>query len=72
MSESNKLHEFSGEFEIQKVIKTMRKEDESFYLCNLSDVVRKYDDWIRKIPRVKPFYAVSYEFSFQSLLIKFG
>ncbi|CRK87632.1 CLUMA_CG001428, isoform A [Clunio marinus] len=34
------------------------KAVESYYLCNLSDVMRKFDDWVKKLPRVKPFYAV--------------
>ncbi|XP_055708216.1 ornithine decarboxylase 1-like [Phlebotomus papatasi] len=33
-------------------------QDEALYLCNLSDVARKYDIWRQKMPRVKPFYAV--------------
>lgn len=36
----------------------------SFYLCNLSDVMRKYRDWITQLPRVKPHYAVGGNFSF--------
>lgn len=56
----SQLNEFSGKWEVEKVIKKMKKNVEgSFYLCNLSDVVRKFDDWIKKMPRVKPFYAVS-------------
>lgn len=34
----------------------------SFYLCNLSDVVRKYRDWITQLPSVKPHYAVGGNF----------
>lgn len=54
------LNGFSGEWDVEKVIKKMKQNSEdSFYLCNLSDVIRKYDDWLEKIPRVKPCYAVS-------------
>jgi hypothetical protein len=59
MSESSLIHGFSDDFKTEEIIKKMRKGDESFYLCNLSDVAKKFDDWIEKIPRVKPFYAVS-------------
>ena len=61
MSVSNQLIGFSGEWNVEKVIKKVKKEnDDSFYLCNLSDVVKKFDDWNKKVPRVKPFYAVTY------------
>lgn len=59
---SNRKHilsAFSGEWDVEKVInETKRKTEGSFYLCNLSDVMKKFDDWIMKMPRVKPFYAV--------------
>lgn len=62
MSKSKQqLYGFSGEWNVEKVINKMKQKTEgSFYLCNLSDVVRKFDDWIKKMPRVKPFYAVSF------------
>lgn len=41
---------------IEEMTKTV---DTSFFLCNLSDITRKFSDWSEKIPRVKPFYAVS-------------
>lgn len=62
MSET-KIYSFSENWETEKVIEAIRRNEKvanlsSFYLCNLSDVVRKYKDWIVKLPRVKPFYAV--------------
>jgi hypothetical protein len=55
------LYGFSGEWDVEKVINKMKKIHEgSFFLCNLSDVLKKFDDWVEKLPRVKPFYAVSY------------
>jgi diaminopimelate decarboxylase len=52
---------FSGEWNVEKVISKVKEQtDDSFYLCNLSDVVKKFDDWVEKMPRVKPFYAVSF------------
>lgn len=58
--EKQVLHGFSGKWDVEDVIGKMEgKTPESYYLCNLSDVVKKFDDWVEKIPRVKPFYAVS-------------
>ncbi|GAB0095289.1 Ornithine decarboxylase [Sergentomyia squamirostris] len=34
------------------------QDDQALYICNLTDVMRKYDIWREKMPRVKPFYAV--------------
>lgn len=61
MCEQRKMiHKFSGDFKAPKLIEEMAKTAEgSFFLCNLSDITRKFRDWIEKIPRVKPFYAVS-------------
>lgn len=54
------LSMFAGEWDVEKLINKTRKQTEgSFYLCNMSDIIRKYDDWILKIPRVSPFYAMS-------------
>lgn len=54
------LKGFSGGWNVEKVIREVETTTNgSFYLCNLSDVIKKYDDWLEKIPRVKPFYAVS-------------
>jgi len=33
-------------------------EQEAFYIINLRTVVNKYQQWIRALPRVKPFYAI--------------
>jgi hypothetical protein len=62
MSLEKKFYSFSGEWDIEKTITALLSrtlEDcSSFYLCNLSDVIRKYVDWLEKLPRIKPFYAV--------------
>ena len=34
-----------------------RKED-AFYILDLEDVKMKYQKWVEKMPRVKPFYAI--------------
>lgn len=60
---ARKIYSFSENWETEKAIEAIRRSEKSanlssFYLCNLSDVARKYKDWIEKLPRVKPFYAV--------------
>lgn len=58
----NSLNGFSGEWKVEEVIKKVsEKSSDSFYLCNLSDVIKKFDDWAEKIPRVKTHYAVSFQ-----------
>lgn len=54
------LNAFSGEWNTEAIINKMKDQTvNSFYLCNLSDIIRKFDDWLKNMPRVKPFYAVS-------------
>jgi ornithine decarboxylase len=33
-------------------------EEDAFYLVDLGTVLQKYEQWVRCLPRVKPFYAV--------------
>lgn len=56
----SKFFKFSNnKFNLEKsIIETYQIVRDSFYLCNLSDVIRKYDDWKENLPRVKPHYAV--------------
>lgn len=59
---TTKCFSYSGEWKVENVIaKVKNRVEGSFYLCNLSDVTRKFYDWNEKMPRVKPFYAVSYD-----------
>jgi hypothetical protein len=54
------LFAFSGAWDAEKMLEKVRESVQgSFYMCNLSDVLRKFDDWRAKMPRVSPFYAVS-------------
>lgn len=32
--------------------------DDSFYICNIGDVVQKHLHWLQSFPRIKPFYAI--------------
>lgn len=58
-SNSENLQVFPGQWDVESAIKSSQV-DGSFYLCNLSDVIKKFHDWNEKLPRVKPFYAVSW------------
>jgi len=37
---------------------TARESEEAFYFIDLGTVVRKYQQWIANLPRVKPFFAI--------------
>lgn len=53
------LKKFSGDFNLENSILSVQKNlNDSFFMCNLSDIIRKYEDWRKFLPRVKPFYAV--------------
>lgn len=32
-------------------------KDEPLYICNVSDIISKYQTWIKYMPRVVPFYG---------------
>lgn len=36
----------------------MQECDDSFFVCDLGDVVQKYKLWTDLLPRVKPFYGL--------------
>jgi len=33
-------------------------ENEAFYIIDLSTVIKKYNEWVSHLPRVKPYYAI--------------
>lgn len=37
--------------------KVAEVDDDSILICNLSDVIRKHENWIAKMPRVIPHYG---------------
>lgn len=37
---------------------TQEDSDDSFYICNIGDVVQKHLNWLQSFPRIKPFYAI--------------
>lgn len=32
-------------------------DDEAFYVCNVSDIIEKYRNWQKHMPRIIPFYG---------------
>lgn len=42
---------------IEKKINESSSKEEAFYIIDLSKVIKKYKQWIVKLPRVKPFYG---------------
>eukprot|EP01119_Soliformovum_irregulare_P006484 TRINITY_DN1853_c0_g1_i1.p1 TRINITY_DN1853_c0_g1~~TRINITY_DN1853_c0_g1_i1.p1 ORF type:complete len:413 (+),score=104.09 TRINITY_DN1853_c0_g1_i1:221-1459(+) len=47
---------------IEQIMRRMTKdpslENEAFFIINLGTLVRKYQEWMKELPRVKPFYAI--------------
>lgn len=35
-----------------------RQNEDPFYVCDVNDILRKHKNWLLKLPRVRPFYAV--------------
>lgn len=40
------------------IVNRINREQQGFYICNLSDVIKKFELWLEKMPTIKPFYAV--------------
>lgn len=32
-------------------------DDDAFYICNVSDIIEKYRNWQKHMPRIIPFYG---------------
>jgi len=43
-----------------KTLEELKREDsdDSFYICNIGDIVKKHLYWLQSLPRVKPHYAI--------------
>ncbi|XP_047369992.1 ornithine decarboxylase 1-like [Vespa velutina] len=46
------------EYEIIKRIISTRDQEDAFYILDLGDIIKKHQDWIKKMPRVVPYYAI--------------
>ncbi|XP_035733399.1 ornithine decarboxylase-like [Vespa mandarinia] len=55
------VHLYEDEIEeydiIKKIISTRHQED-AFYIFDLGVIIKKHQDWIKKMPRVVPHYAI--------------
>jgi ornithine decarboxylase len=45
-------------YEIISYFLSIRTNNESFFIADLGEVVRKYEQWTKNLPRVEPFYAI--------------
>lgn len=36
---------------------TVADEEDAFYVCDIGDIVKKYQLWKEHMPRVRPFYG---------------
>jgi len=43
---------------LKQKIEDSSLENEAFYLINLGTVVKKFEEWVENLPRVKPYYAI--------------
>jgi len=41
-----------------KLTEDTHEKEEAFYFIDLGAVLRKYQQWVQQLPRVKPFYAI--------------
>ncbi|KAG7204474.1 hypothetical protein KM043_004906 [Ampulex compressa] len=48
----------ANEKDIIKSIINMEDQEDAFYTLDIADIVHKHEDWINKMPRVVPHYAV--------------
>lgn len=43
---------------VKEIIKEDQNKENSFYVVNLDDIKNKHSNWLRKLPRAEPHYAV--------------
>ena len=53
-----KFHTSNINLIIDYYIKKVIINHEAFYLINLSDIIRKYNDWKLYFPKITPYYAI--------------
>jgi len=42
----------------KKLVEDTHEKEEAFYFIDLGTVLKKYQQWVQHLPRVKPFYAI--------------
>jgi ornithine decarboxylase len=64
LSQPNVYEKFSkaAETSTLNILDVVRSQvfnhEAAFYVADLSDIARKYQDWVSELPNIKPFYAV--------------
>lgn len=51
-------HDKYTEYDIIETILEEHNQNSSFYIVDLGEIVRRYRQWVRLLPTVKPYYAV--------------
>lgn len=56
---SQKVQILRSNFDVYKVIesKLANAQEEAFMVCDLGDIIRKYQNWRQKLPRITPYYG---------------
>ncbi|XP_048506314.1 ornithine decarboxylase-like isoform X2 [Athalia rosae] len=52
------IDEATEKLDIIKELVENKDDDDPFYICDIGDIVQKYENLVLKMPRVVPFYAV--------------
>lgn len=59
--QSQMIHTFDKPLDVVKLIHKQPSYedsgDEGLAICNISDVIRKHEAWLKILPRVKPFFG---------------
>ena len=58
---NEKIHVLESSSDIWKTIRDIvvtRNQEEPFFVCDVGEIVKKFNEWKVKFPRIQPFYAV--------------
>jgi len=55
----NRIHLTQNKPRIKSIANELTKvTEEAFFICDLGEIIKKHEEWIFQLPRVKPHYAV--------------
>ncbi|PSN31672.1 Ornithine decarboxylase 1 [Blattella germanica] len=54
--------------DIVRMIAFSKTQEDPFYVCDIPDIVRKYEQWVEKLPRIKPFFDQLLSLHLKSLI----
>lgn len=58
MEEPIKIYsEILNDWESIEEIVENNNQQQAFYICNINDIIEKYKQWIKLMPKIKPFYG---------------